>query len=99
LDDTGIKRSGKKIKIPYWQRGPLAPADLADGKNPRHRLERILLNRRNIVLKMLFLSCKVASENSNRKRQTKPGRKHWLANLQASYKRAFKISTKFLGEN
>jgi hypothetical protein len=25
LDDTGIKRSGKKIKTAYWQRDPLSP--------------------------------------------------------------------------
>ena len=26
LDDTGIKRSGKKLKTAYWQRDPLSPA-------------------------------------------------------------------------
>jgi len=26
LDDTGIKRSGKKVKTAYWQRDPLSPA-------------------------------------------------------------------------
>ena len=25
LDDTGIKRSGKKVKTAYWQRDPLSP--------------------------------------------------------------------------
>ena len=82
LNDTGIKRGqkGQDPLLAAWAAGARRPAD---AKNPRHRLERILLNRRNIVLKVLFLSCKAASENSNGKRQTKPGQKHWLANLQA----------------